>query len=200
MLDVVRIPSLPMSLSWLRPPVAWGLDGAELAIRAGAETDWFVDPSGGEPVTNGPALVGRPPDEDFMLLARVRIDATSTFDAGVLFVHGHERAWAKLCLERSPQATPMIVSVVTRDVSDDCNSEPLVAQEAWLRIAKLGSAFAFHTSDDGRSWRLVRYFALPAREVAVGFEAQSPTGPGCTATFDQIAYSAGRLVDLRGGS
>jgi hypothetical protein len=171
-----------------------------LTIRAGAKTDWFVDPAGAEPVTDAPALVGRPPDEDFTLLARVRIHAASTFDAGVLFVHADERAWAKLCLERSPQGTPMIVSVVTRDVSDDCNSEAVEDQLTWLRLAKLGSAFAFHASDDGLSWRLVRYFALPTHDVAVGFEAQCPTGPGCTATFDQIAYTAGRLGDLRDGS
>jgi hypothetical protein len=189
-----------MSLSWLRPPDAWSLDGDALTIRAGARTDWFVDPAGGEPVSDAPALVGRPPDDDFMLRARVRIDSASTFDAGVLFVHGDERAWAKLCLERSPQGTPTIVSVVTRNVSDDCNSETVEDQVTWLRLAKLGPALAFHASDDGRSWRLVRYFSLPTREVAVGFEAQSPTGPGCTVTFDQIAYRAARLGDLRDGS
>lgn len=189
-----------MPLTWLSEPIAWSLVGAELTIRAGAKSDWFVDPGGGTPITNAPALVGRPPDEDFTLVARVRVDGTSTFDAGVLFIHARDGEWAKLCLERSPLGTPMIVSVVTRDVSDDCNSELLEDPIAWLRIARLGSAVAFHASDKGRDWRLIRHFALRTNEFDVGFEAQSPTGPGCTATFDKIAYTAARLADLRDGS
>jgi hypothetical protein len=35
--------------------------------------------------------------------------------------------------------------------------------------------------------------------VEVGFLAQSPTGAGCTAIFEQIAYLPERLADLRGG-
>jgi hypothetical protein len=29
---------------------------------------------------------------------------------------------------------------------------------------------------------------------------QSPTGAGCTATFDRIAFEAARLADLRSGA
>src|SRR5437764_8045062 len=112
-----------MRFSWLRPPAAWSVEHGALSISAGPKTDWFADPAGAEPALNAPALVGRPPDEDFTLVARVRIDAASTFDAGVLFVHGDDTTWAKNCLELSPQGQPMIVSVVTRGVSDDCNSQ-----------------------------------------------------------------------------
>jgi len=82
------------------------------------------------------------------------------------------------------QPAPIFLPHEKRDV-------PLAKVGDWLRLAKLGSAFALRASDDGRSWRLVRYFAL---------KAQSPTGPGCTVTFDEIAYTAGRLGDLRDGS
>jgi regulation of enolase protein 1 (concanavalin A-like superfamily) len=93
--------------------------------------------------------------------------------------------------------------VVTRELSDDCNSFAVDGGQVWLRVSRLGPAFAFHASTDGRGWRLVRYFALePAGEAQVaevGFLAQSPTGPGCTASFDQIAFVPERLADLRGG-
>jgi hypothetical protein len=94
----------------------------------------------------------------------------------------------------------MVVSVVTRGVSDDCNSRTVEGAETWLRVARLGAAFAFHTSADGARWELVRYFALPTSEVEVGFEVRSPTGAGCTATFGEIAYSSRRLADLRDDS
>ncbi len=38
-----------------------------------------------------------------------------------------------------------------------------------------------------------------AEAAEVGFLAQSPTGPGCTASFDQIAFVPERLADLRRG-
>jgi regulation of enolase protein 1 (concanavalin A-like superfamily) len=198
--EAVDLPELPMPLAWLREPEAWSSDGGALTIGAGGRTDWFVDPGGAESVLDAPALIGLPPDRDFTLAARVRVDAAATFDAGVLFVHADDRTWAKLCLERSPQGELMIVSVVTRGVSDDCNSQPCDGGEAWLRVARLGEAFAFHASAVGERWELVRYFALAPNEVSVGFEAQSPTGAGCIATFAEISYEGRRLADLRDGS
>jgi regulation of enolase protein 1 (concanavalin A-like superfamily) len=189
-----------MTFSWLRPPAAWSLERGELRISAGPKTDWFADPAGGVPVLNAPALVGRPPDEDWSLLARVGMDGAATFDAGVVFVHADDTTWAKLCLELSPQGQPMIVSVVTRGVSDDCNSHGLEGAEAWLRVARVNGALAFHVSRDGERWELVRHFGLPADDLAVGFSTQSPTGGGCSASFRDLAYAGRRLADLRDGT
>ena len=44
----------------------------------------------------------------------------------------------------------------------------------------------------------MRHFALDG-EPRAGFLAQSPTGEGCTATFEEIRLEAGRLRDLRSG-
>ena len=198
--EPVAVPPLPMTFSWLRPPAAWSLERGELRISAGPKTDWFADPAGGVPVLNAPALVGRPPDEDWSLLARVGMDGAATFDAGVVFVHADDTTWAKLCLELSPQGQPMIVSVVTRGVSDDCNSHGLEGAEAWLRVARVNGALAFHVSRDGERWELVRHFGLPADDLAVGFSTQSPTGGGCSASFRDLAYAGRRLADLRDGT
>ena len=52
------------------------------------------------------------------------------------------------------------------------------------RIARIGEAIAFHHSLDGERWAFVRHFRLSAEEeLDVGFEAQSPLGSGCAATF-----------------
>jgi regulation of enolase protein 1 (concanavalin A-like superfamily) len=51
------------------------------------------------------------------------------------------------------------------------------------------------------SWSLVRHFALPPTdELLVGFEAQSPLGEGCTASFTEIDYAMQRLSDIRSGA
>jgi regulation of enolase protein 1 (concanavalin A-like superfamily) len=174
-------------------------EGDELTLLAGPRTDLFIDPQGGSVVLNAPRLLG-PVAGDFQVSANVEVDFRATFDAGVLLVYVDDRTWAKLCFEYSPQAEPMVVSVVTRGLSDDCNSFVVEGHEVWLRVARLGQAFAFHASTDGRSWQFVRHFALDApSEVSVGFVAQSPTGEGCTVRFTSIRASAETLVDLRSG-
>ncbi|MET8048535.1 DUF1349 domain-containing protein [Streptosporangium sp. NPDC005286] len=194
----VVLPAFPAPLRWLNPPVGWSVDGDDaLAIEAGPNTDLFTDPGGPDRFANAPALVGRL-DGDFTLSARVRVDLLTTYDAGVLVLYGDERTWAKFCLEMSPQGRATIVSVVTRGVSDDCNSFTVEGDDLRLRISRIGSAFAFHVSTGTDFWQLTRYFALDG-DPEIGFLAQSPTGQGCTVRFEDIRHSAKRLSDLRNG-
>jgi regulation of enolase protein 1 (concanavalin A-like superfamily) len=197
----MELAPLPMSLDWQVAPADWsvGPDGA-LRVVAGPRTDLFADPAGGPPTRNALRLTG-PVEGDFQLAARVSADLRATFDAGALVLYAADDTWVKLALERSPQGEAMIVSVVTRGVSDDANGRAVAGAGAWLRVARIGPACALHASDDGERWDLVRHFALAApAEVAVGFLAQSPTGEGCTATFDDVRFAARTLADLRDGT
>src|SRR5438477_6668899 len=175
----IVLEAMPMRLHWLAQPASWHADGSTLSIEAGGQTDWFVDPSGtAGSVLSAPALIGDVAG-DFVFSSRVAVRFAAAFDAGVLMLYVDEQTWAKLCFEYSPEQEPTIVSVVTRDRSDDANGFVVDGEAAWLRIARLGSAFAFHASTDGRRWRLVRYFTFGGnREPAIGFEAQSPAGAG----------------------
>src|SRR5262249_46445345 len=144
---------------------------------------------------------GLPADGVCTLAARVSAQFGTVCDAGVLLLYLSERRWGKLCYELSPQRRPTVVSVVTRGTSDDGNSFETAGAPIWLRITRSGRAWAFHASEDGTWWRLGRYFTLgEASGARVGFLAQSPTGPGCTATFDSITYNPGAPADLRDGT
>lgn len=196
----LSLPSLPASLHWHGTPQNWNVDAnGALTITAGPKTDWFVDPESGTTTDNAPAAI-MPVRESCMLQALVTADHTSMYDAGVLAIYQSDQVWAKLCLELSPQGQVMIVSVVTRSISDDCNSYMVAGNTAYLRLAMLDRAYAFHYSIDGKFWNLIRYFTLgePA-DTHIGFLAQSPTGGGCTAVFREIAYVSGRLRDIRSG-
>ena len=200
-MDDLRLESLPMPLRWLVTPRSHEVAGARLVIEAAGGTDWFADPSGEtDPVRSAPALVGEVLG-DFVLRSRIEVGFRSAFDAGVLMVYVGDETWAKLCFEYSPQREPMIVSVVTNGRSDDANAFTVDGDRAWLRVARIGPGCAFHASTDAVTWRFVRYFALPGgAEASVGFEAQSPTGPGCVVMFDQIGFERRRLEDLRDGT
>jgi uncharacterized protein len=94
----------------------------------------------------------------------------------------------------------MVVSVVTLGWSDDANAYDVEGDTVWLRISRIDRVHAFHASTDGEVWRLIRVFRLGERAPAIGFEAQSPTGDGCTVRFDEIRYVPERLADPRDGS
>jgi regulation of enolase protein 1 (concanavalin A-like superfamily) len=175
-------------------------DGDTVHLAADARTDWFIHPGTGEIRLNAPALLA-PVSGDFLFSAYVEVGFGATFDAGVLVLRHDDRTWAKLCFEYSPDGEPMVVSVVTRGVSDDCNSFVVDGNAVWLRAARIGPALAFHASLDGVQWRLVRHFRL-ADDLALeaGFLVQSPTGEGCRATFAHVALEEATLHDLRDGT
>ncbi|MGA2976785.1 MAG: DUF1349 domain-containing protein [Spirochaetia bacterium] len=196
-----RLTAVPAELHWEGKPEQWGVEGdAALWIMAGGRTDLFHDPAGRQRNESSPAALFTPPDRQFILSARVKVGFASDFDAGVLQIRAGRGVWAKLCFEYSPQREPMIVSVVTRGVSDDCNSVPLARTDVYLRIIQRERTSAFHYSLDGQEWRFVRYFSLGARSrLRVGFSSQSPVGAGCRADFAEIRYTPGSIANLRNG-
>ena len=201
---MVTVAGVPFAL---RPsePGLWRLEDGRLVAAAPPHTDLYVDPSGEDLAGTGttvspPTLLGTPPEGDFQLGCRVTVDFRSAYDAGVLLLHTDDRTWAKLCFERSPAGQPMVVSVVTLGVSDDANAFDVHGGQVWLRVSRIDRVHAFHASTDGRTWRLVRVFRLGDRAPDIGFEAQSPTGDGCTVTFDEIRFVPERLADPRDGS
>jgi len=191
------------------PAGAWKVDEqtGTVVATAGPRTDIFIDPAGAttldaESTLNAATLLGVPPAGDFRLSARVTVGFGATYDAGVLLLWIDERHWGKLCFEFSPAGEPMVVSVVTRGVSDDANAFVVPGHSVWLRLSRIDLAYAYHASTDGKHWRMIRFFRVsesPAGDK-IGFEAQSPTGDGCTVTFDEIRFVAERLDDLRDGS
>lgn len=200
-MDRFRLAAVPAELHWRLAPAGWTQEAdGSFWIDAGPKTDLFTDPGNGSRTDSAPAALFTPADEAFLLSARVQPAFASTYDAAVLHAWVNADLWAKLCFEFSPQREPMIVSVVNRGVSDDCNSVPVSTPAVYLRIAHLGPATAFHWSPDGARWNLVRYFTLGAAGgIKVGFSSQSPTGPGCRSRFSMVRYAPGTLRDLRNG-
>jgi hypothetical protein len=173
-----------------------------LILASGPRADLFIDPAGDEGARpDAGRLTGLPNSDDFTLTARVTVAFGATFDAGALLVYLSERRWAKVCYELSPQRRPTAVTVVTHGTSDDSNSFETAGGPLWLRVTRAGRVWAFHASEDGAYWKLLRYFTLgEASGARVGFLSQSPQGPGCTAVFGSVLFKPGAPGDLRDGS
>ncbi len=194
------VPGLAEALRWEVPPASWKSGDAALVAAAGPQTDLFIDPAGSAPKLTAPRLLAAAPAGDFTLSARVSVDFAADFDAGVLMLYAADDTWAKLCFEYSPQGEAMVVSVVTRGVSDDANAFVVDGGQVWLRISRTGTGYAFHASEDGQLWQFIRQFALPTTApLRIGFAPQSPTGEGCTVSFDEIRFAPEGVADLRSG-
>jgi regulation of enolase protein 1 (concanavalin A-like superfamily) len=201
-----NVPGLPFELT-PSSKTAWTIAEGTMTAQAAPHSDIFIDPGAdtelnAESLLNAVTLLGRPPDGDFQFSARISVEFASTYDAGVLLLWIDDRHWGKLCFELSPDREPMVVSVVTRGVSDDANAFIVDGQAVWLRVSRIDHALAYHASLDGKTWRMIRFFAIDgaSTSAAIGFEAQSPTGDGCLVTFDDIRFTRERLGGLRDGS
>lgn len=192
----LRIKTIPGPLRWKNSPASSEARDNVLTIVAGSATDWFISPVDGNARANAPVLLFQPAD-DFVLTAKVAVEFQTKWDAGALMLSVNDSTWAKFALEMSVYQQPTIVTVVTRGVSDDCNSASVAGNSVWLRIAKIGPAIGFYASPDGGSWKMVRAFTFgPAPDLRVGFSSQSPAGKGGKATFSEITYSARKIKDI----
>jgi regulation of enolase protein 1 (concanavalin A-like superfamily) len=202
--SLLEFPDVPLAFHPAGPrtaaeprPVAGGV-----LVHCGPKSDLFLDPAGTTERPDAERFVA-PVDGDFRLSARVTVDFREVFDSGVLIGYLDEDNWFKLCAELDPERIARVVSVVTRDgASDDVNSWPIGPDGVHLRISRLGRAFALHASDDGRTWRMVRYFTMPdsTGPLRIGMLAQSPQGAGTSAEFTEVRFDRTRLVDVRDGS
>ena len=193
---ILSIADLPGTSEWKNAAVASTMEKGRLNIVAGPSTDWYISPLDGKSSSNAPLLLFRPAG-DFVLTAKLEVEFGAQWDAGVLMIYADDRNWAKFALERSVYGEPTIVTVVTRGVSDDCNSSTLSGSAQWFRIAKTGHAFAFYASPDGQSWKMIRAFTLGEPPgLRVGFGSQSPVGRSGTATFSEIRYGARTIKDI----
>jgi uncharacterized protein len=187
---------IPQPMTWQNPPQQWSIDDREtLSITAGRKSDWFASPMGDSRTNSSPRLLFKPAG-DFVLSAKVTVSFQSQWDAGVLVLYENDSLWAKLCFENTIEKRAAIVSVVTKNVSDDNNSIEMSGPSVYLKIAKAGPAIFFYASQDGHNWKIIRSFSLgETRNLRVGFSSQAPVGDICTSVFSDIQYAA-KKVDL----
>jgi uncharacterized protein len=193
--DSVLIPSIPWKLYWNNMPEKSMVKGNSLTIVAGEKTDMFRDPNVTYNTDNAPKLLFRP-DENFVLTASIEHAFTNKWDGGAIVIKGDSLNWIKFCFEKDYTGARRVVSVVTRDISDDCNSVSINSNRVFYKIAKAGNVITLYYSTDGRGWFLVRHLQFnlePGFEV--GFLSQSPTGKSCTVKFADITYSNRKIKD-----
>jgi regulation of enolase protein 1 (concanavalin A-like superfamily) len=204
----MRIKKFPFDLEPVgQAEWVYDIEDDSLKVFALPHSDIYINPAGknstdAASLMNASTLLGIPPSGDFQFSAKVTVDFKSQFDAGVLMIWVDELNWVKFCFEYSPDGTPMVVSVVTINFSDDANSFTVNGNSIWYRITRRDNVYALHAAIDGTEWLLIRVFTLgpEIERHKLGFAAQSPTGEGCNILFNEVNFSQTRLEELRDGS
>jgi regulation of enolase protein 1 (concanavalin A-like superfamily) len=191
----VKLPGIPYPLSWENTPLNYALKGSVLTIEAGAKTDMFRDPNVTYNTDNAPKLLFTA-DNDFVLTARIQHDFTYKWDGGAIVLKTDPLHWIKFCFEKDYTGIHRVVSVVTNDISDDCNSVAVTQNYVYYKIAKAANVITLYFSGDGTKWFLVRHLQFNAQgPLKLGFLAQSPTGTHNKVTFSNITYQHKKIKD-----
>ena len=182
-------------MMWENNPASYAIKGPVLTIEAGAKTDMFRDPNVTYNTDNAPKLFFTP-DDDFVLTARIQHPFTYKWDGGAIVLKADALHWIKFCFEKDYTGVHRVVSVVTNDISDDCNSLPEPVNFVYYKIAKAANVITLYCSGDGKKWYLVRHLQFNAKgPLHLGFMAQSPTGTHNTVTFSEVTYQHKKIKD-----
>jgi regulation of enolase protein 1 (concanavalin A-like superfamily) len=191
----VKFQSIPFPMTWENSPVGYTIKGGILTIEAGPKTDMFRDPNVTYNTDNAPKLFFTP-DADFVLTARIQHPFTYKWDGGAIVLKADALHWIKFCFEKDYTGIHRVVSVVTNDISDDCNSVPVSDNFIYYKIAKAANVVTLYCSGDGRKWYLVRHLQFNAKgPLHLGFMAQSPTGTHNTVAFSDVTYQHKKIKD-----
>lgn len=191
----LRFKPIPHELSWQNTALKYQVTDQQLTIVAGPKTDMFRDPNVTYNTDTAPKLLFTA-DNDFVLTSSIQHGFKNKWDGGALVLIEDSKNWVKFCFERDYTGANRVVSVVTKDVSDDCNSIEIKSNKVFFKVAKAGNVITLYCSTDQKKWLLVRHLQFNNKKnLKVGFLAQSPTGSSCEVTFSDVVYQKKKIKD-----
>lgn len=185
---------------WLNPPTTYQLKDGVLQITAPEGSDYFNNPED-QAITGTAPFFYRQVKGDFVAEAHLQPDFSDQWNAMALMVYIDSTNWIKFAFENSDATGPGIVSVVTRDVSDDANGVILNTDRSiWLKLIRKGDLYSMLWSRDGGTYRMARLSAMNKMDaVRFGIEAQCPVGESAVHVCDYFSIVLKTVEDLRKG-
>ena len=194
-IDSIRMKSIPYGMFWENKAERFSTQDNEMVIVAGEKTDMFRDPNVTYNTDNAPKLLFRP-DHDFVLIASIEHAFSSKWDGGAIVLKQDGLNWIKFCFEKDYTGAKRVVSVVTKNISDDCNSVEIKTNKVYYKLAKADNVITLYYSLEGKKWFLIRHLQFDTnKDLTLGFLAQSPTGKRCEVKFSNINYQAKKIAD-----
>jgi regulation of enolase protein 1 (concanavalin A-like superfamily) len=194
-----------LKFSWINESVISEENG-KIEIFAPKETDFFCNNGAiGEEGITPESLCNAPfyyteVTGDFVMSVKVSHDFKDIYDSASIMVMKDMAYWAKACFELTDFDTHAVVSVVTKEDSDDANGCNIDDNTVWLQVCRVGNSFAFHYSTNGENYYMMRFFNLPVDEVVkVGLLAQAPLGSGGKRIYENLTIERKTVKNIRMG-
>ena len=193
------------NFAWINESKAT-LKSGKITLLATEKSDFFRNPGavGEDGITpeslNNAPFYYQEVAGDFVMKTKVSLEFKDVYDAAAIMVMENMKVWAKACFELTDFNTHAVVSVVTNQISDDANGCNIDGNSVWLQVARVGRAFGFHYSLDGKNFTMKRVFGLPtSNTIKVGLLAQSPMGVGGERHFESFSLEHKTVKNIRTG-
>lgn len=187
-------------LKWLNQPKSFTIKNNSLTVVVEKGSDFFNNPEDSTITSTAPVLY-KQVSGDFVAKALVRPDFSSMWNAAAIMVHIDSNNWIKFAFENSDATGQSIVTVVTKNVSDDANGVILTNHEkVWLKLVRKGNIYSMLWSLDDKDYKMARLTAMPPVDpIKIGVEAQCPVGKSATHEILYFEVEKKTVADLRKG-
>lgn len=178
------------------------LPNGKIEMTAGKSTDFFIEP-GSPPyeLSNAPLLLKEVDNtKPFTFSFKTTPQHSVKYDAGMAFIYINYKNWLKFAFEADERMNHRLVTVKTKDFSDDNNHDAIQSPSVYMKISSDTKVVGFYYSIDSKEWQLVRVFKNDYPSVIkVGIGTQSPAGEGNKSLFEEIKFSDQSVKDFRLG-
>lgn len=190
--------ALITDFQWLNNPQSYVLEDHSLKVSVDKGTDFFNNPEDRSVVGSAPLLY-KEVEGDFVAKALVQPDFSAQWNAVSMMVYLDSLHWIKFAFENSDATGPSIVTVVTKETSDDANGVVLNNEKMiWLAIARNDHIYSMHWSFDGENFKMARLTAMKDQPtVKIGLEMQSPVGDHATHLIHYFEIEEKTVNNLR---
>lgn len=182
--------TIPWSeMEWLNAPPSTEVDGEDLVVTTGPETDFWRKTSYGFTHEDGHFL-GAPLATDAAIEVTFRGDFHAQFDQAGLMLRAGPELWLKTGVELSDGQ--LFASVVVTVEMSDWSVSPIPAsargRALTFRASRSGDAVTVrYRIGEETSWRLLRVAYVPdAAELRAGPMCCSPTREGLSVRFEPV--------------
>ncbi|HLP96675.1 MAG TPA: DUF1349 domain-containing protein [Saprospiraceae bacterium] len=173
-----------------------------IVMQAGAETDYFIEPGLPPYEKNNAPLLFKTVDntKPFTFSVKTTPVHDVKYDAGMVFLYVSDKEWLKFAFEADERLKHRLVTVKTKDFSDDNNHDAIEASSVYLKVSSDTKVVGFYYSTDNVEWQLVRVFKNEyPKTLKLGIGTQSPAGKGNTSRFEALQFRQESVKDFRMG-
>lgn len=172
-----------------------------LIVDGIAGTNYFIAPDGGRTEATAPILLAELDNhKPFTFTTRLRSNIEKIYDAGAVYIYIDNSNWLKFAFERDEKHRCRVVTVRTRNSSDDNNHDIIDQDYIYLRISSNVKQIGYYYSLDGESWNLARIYRneYPSK-IFLGLSSQSPKEGNNVAYFDDMSLTESYVSNHRLG-